>query len=182
MPQTKLRSTKPFGSPQADDDEQNLYNRAKYCEFPTHLHQRLRLTSDWNSGVGTSCGQLTPPGLLAILTTDVADSGIMIWTSQAPMGPGEWLLIRICDFPADTWRYQLQHFTAGVPDGVWQLTNIVPATTLEICNLSRHTISQLFQIPSRPLVDWMGEFSWWGNLPGHDYPPPASDDYWDQFH
>lgn len=183
MAQTKLRSTRPFGSPTADDDDQGLYHFGYYCEFPTHLHKTLRLTSAWHSGVGTDFGLLEWPGLKLNVNFYIWDGMLIRWWAEHPIFPGVFRLYRRCTRDPYEYWYYFQHYTLGILDGQWDVTNhIHPATHPEKGNLAVHRSAQIYQVPSNPFTDWAMQIEWWGVLPGHDYPPPASDPRWAPYH
>ena len=117
MAQTKLRSTRPFGSPTADDDDQGLYHFGYYCEFPTHLHKTLRLTSAWHSGVGTDFGLLEWPGLKLNVNFYIWDGMLIRWWAEHPIFPGVFRLYRRCTRDPYEYWYYFQHYTLGILDG-----------------------------------------------------------------
>lgn len=182
MAQTKLRGRRPFGSPTADDDDQGLYHFSHYCKFPTHLHRTLRLTSELHSGVGTSFGLLEWPGLEMEVTFYIWDGRLIRWSAVHGIFPGIFRLYRHCTRAPYAYYYYLQHYTLGILDGQWVFNPVPVPDFLEEGNYSSRRIAQNFQVPSNPFVDWAQDVQWWGVLPGHEYPPPASDARWEPYH
>lgn len=182
MVQTKLRGSRPFSSPTADDDVQGLYDYSYWCEFPTHLHRTLRLTSAWHSGPGSDFGLLAWPGLKMTSNVYMFDGRIIRWSTVGDGVADIFKMVRVCDLADNTWRYIFQHFTNGNIDGAWEFSRVPVATHPEKCNHSVWRVAQIFVVPSDPFGDWAMQIEWWGVLPGHDYPPPGSDPLWEHFH
>jgi hypothetical protein len=182
MTQTKLRGRRPFGSPTADDDVQGLYHFGYWCEFPTHLHRKVRLTSEWNSGGDSDFGLLEWPGLLLDVNFYIWDGRLIRWWAEHPERDGVFRLYRRCDLA--TWRYWyfFQHWSDGILDGAWEFNHVAPDTHPEKGNHDRKIVAQIFNVPSDPFNDWAMQIEWWGVLPGHEYPPPASDPRWEPYH
>jgi hypothetical protein len=178
MAQRKYDSVNAFKHPAAEDDEQNLYEFAYWCKFPTHLHRRLRLYSHWCSGTGSDFGLLQEEGLLMEVERYLFDGRIITWTARHPILDGVFKLLRICNPVELVYYYIFQHFIGSQWLQSWYYPQIDPRDGLETANKDYKVWTAYFYVLGAGSSDWAHEIRWAGVLPGHDYPPPCVTDYW----
>lgn len=183
MPQYKHNAFfRPFQSPAADDDEDDLYNLAYYAKFPTHFQKRIRLVAQ-TTDTGGLGSLLQYPGLFGQLDVYLNDGKTMRWSCQHEIAGSPWKVLRICDSPAYTyhWRIQMWNgaaFVAQTVYGPYDVRTVGP----ERANYRHYPFTESVVDPVAPFTNYAGDFLLWEVQAGKLYPPPDHEyDWWDEF-
>lgn len=183
MPQYKHNAFfRPFQSPAADDDPEDLYHMSFFAKFPTHFQRQIRLVAQTTDSGGLG-SVLAYPGLWGSLDVYLQDGAIMRWSCQHPILGSPWKVLRVCNKPNHTyeWRIQMWNgalFVAQQVYGPFDVATVGPETA----NYRYYPWTGAVVNPLAPFTDYADDFLVWEVQPGKLYPPPDHVyDWWDEF-